>query len=128
MKVFISHSHTDLDREWLQAFARALRDQEVDVWLDAWNIKPGDRIEDAVESALRESDAIVAVTSGTAFESPNVYFELGVALGANKRLILVVDPSSAASIPFDLRRRRWIALQEPEETAREVAEAVSTPG
>jgi len=106
MRVFISHSHGDLDREWLQAFARALRDQEVNVWLDDWDIKPGDRIEDAIETALRESDAIVAITSGSAFASPNVYFELGVALGANKRLILVVDPSSADSIPPDLRRRR----------------------
>lgn len=126
--VFISYSHRDLDREWLHAFARALRDRNVNIWLDEWDIKPGDRIADEVESSLRASDAIVAVISGAAFERPNVYFEFGVALGTNKRLILVVDPSSAASIPLDLRRRRWVALQAPEETAREVAEAVSSPG
>jgi hypothetical protein len=122
--VFISYSHQDRQRDWLHAFATALRDRDVNVWLDDWEVKPGDRIVDAVDTALRASDVIIAVISGAPFDYPNVYFELGVALGSNKRLILVVDPSSADSIPVDLRQRRWIALQEPEETAREVAEAI----
>jgi hypothetical protein len=122
--VFISYSHQDLDHDWLQAFANALRDQDVNVWFDEWEIKPGDRIADAVETGLRASDAVVAVIPSSSLKRPNLYFELGAALGANKRLILVVDPSSASSIPYDLRHRRWIAFKAPEETAREVAEAI----
>jgi hypothetical protein len=127
-KVFISYSHHDLGRDWIQAFASALRDRDVDVWLDDWEIKPGDRIADAVETGLLGSDAIIAVIPSAAIKRPNLYFELGVAFGTNKRLILVVDPSSADAIPFDLRQRRWIALEGPEETARQVAETIGAPG
>jgi hypothetical protein len=126
--VFISHSHRDLERAWLLTFASALRDRNVNVWLDESDVKPGDRIADAVGTALRDSDAIIAVISGDSSENPNTFFAIGVALGANKRLILVVDPSTAASLPTELLQRRWIALQAPEETAREVAEAISAPG
>jgi hypothetical protein len=91
------------------------------------DIQAGDVIADAAETALRESNAIIAVISGDVSENSNVYFELGVALGAKKRLILVVDPSYATSIPFDLQRRRWVPLRAPEETAREVAEAIGAP-
>jgi TIR domain len=122
--VFISYSHQDLDPAWLEAFAAALRDRDVRVWLDEWEIKPGDRIAEALETGLRASDAVVAVIPSASIERPSLYFELGAALGANKRLILVLDPSSATSIPYDLRQRRWIAFKTPEETAREVAEAI----
>jgi hypothetical protein len=92
------------------------------------DIKPGDDYVNVMQTALRASDTIIAIISGAASENPNVYFALGAALGANKRLILVADPSSATSIPIDLRQDRWVALQEPEETAREVAEAIGAPG
>ena len=123
--IFISYSHRDLDRDWVAAFANALKDRNLNIWLDEWNLKPGDQIVEAVESALRASDAIVAVVSGEGFDNPNVYFELGVALGAGKRLILVVDPEASTRIPFDLRLRKWIPLRDPEETARVVADAVT---
>lgn len=124
--VFVSYSRRDIDPDWLEDFAGALRDRDLHPWLAEWDIKADDSISEAVESALRRSDAIVAVISHGV--SPNVYFELGVALAANKRLILVVDPSAAQSIPTDLRHRRWIALQAPEKTALEVAEAVGASG
>lgn len=125
-KVFISYSHSDLDHAWLRAFVESLRDRDLDVWFDEWSIQPGDRIDDALETGLRTSDAIVAVIPSASPERPNLYFELGAAVGAKKRLILVVDPSAASSIPYDLRRRQWITFKEPDETAREVAEAIAT--
>ena len=125
--VFISYSHRDVEDDWLQAFASALRERNVNVWLDVSDVQPGDVIADAAEKALRESDAIIAVISGNVSENSEVYFELGVALGAKKRLILVVDPSYATSMPFDLRRRKWVPVRAPEETASEVAEAIAAP-
>ena len=125
--VFISFSQQDVDHHWVRAFARALRDRNFDVWFVEWDVKASDQTAEALGTALRASDTIVAVISGTASRNSNVYFELGVALGANKRLVLVVDPSFTTSIPLDLQHRRWISLQAPEETAREVAEAIGTP-
>jgi TIR domain len=125
--VFVSYSRRDLDRDWLIAFTRALQDINVNVWVDEWNSPSGDRWAEELGRGLFSSDAIVAILSRDALESANVSFELGAALGADKRLILVVDPSSSTSLPLNLRQRRWIALQEPFETAREVARAISAP-
>lgn len=123
-KVFISYSHSD--SRWVNEFARALRDRDVKVWTDEEDIKPGDDWKGAIGKALRGSDAIIVVVSDAYAENPDLYFDVGVAFAADKPLILVVDPSAATSLP-DFRRRQ-VALQEPEETAREVAEAISAPG
>jgi len=122
-KVFISYSHDDT--EWVRAFADALRRQQVEVWLDQWEIKPGESLRDALEAGLRQSDAIIAVVSRSNARNPNVFFELGVALGMGKRLIPVVSEDLETSlIPFDLRTRRYLLKGPPAETAREVALAV----
>ena len=122
-KVFISYSHDDT--EWVRAFADSLRQQQVEVWLDAWEIKPGDSLRDALEAGLRQSDSIVFVVSRSNARNPNVFFELGVALGMGKRLIPVVpDDLDRSLIPLDLRARRYLLKGPPAETAGEVASAV----
>ncbi|HKR51130.1 MAG TPA: toll/interleukin-1 receptor domain-containing protein [Pseudonocardiaceae bacterium] len=128
IEVFISYSHDDVNREWLETFVQALQDRNLTVWSDEQDIAPGDQWVDELDSALRRSDAVVAVISGNQSGNPNIFFEVGAAIGANKRLILVLDPSSARSLPLNLQRRRWIAIEEPEETAQEVADAISAPG
>lgn len=122
-KVFISYSHDD--DEWVRAFAEALRDQNVDVWFDQWDVALGASLHDALETGLRESDAMVTVVSRSNARSPNMFFELGLALGMGKRLIPIVSKDLELSwIPFDLRTRRFVKKGSPMETAREVASAV----
>ena len=122
-KVFISYSRDDT--EWIRLFADALRRQHVEVWLDQWEIKPGESVQDALEAGLRQSDAIVVVVSRSNVRNPNVLFELGVALGMGKRLIPIVSEDLETSlIPFDLRTRRYLLKGPPAQTAREVASAV----
>ena len=41
--VFISHSHED--SEWVCQFAEALKELDVAVWFDEWQIKAGDPLE-----------------------------------------------------------------------------------
>ena len=122
-KVFISYSHDD--SEWVGKFAEALREQRVDVWLDTWKVHAGDSLTDAVEAGLRGSDAIVAILSSTNTRRPNTLFELGVALGAGKRLISIVPADLDKSlIPFEFRRRRYLTKGAPVDAAREVAAAL----
>jgi predicted nucleotide-binding protein len=122
--VFISYSHED--SEWVRQFAKALKDLDVAVWFDEWQIKAGDPLRDAIEKGLRDSDAIVAVLSATNILRPNVFFELGVALGMGKRLIPILSRDlNEQQIPFDVRSRRYLKQESPEETAREVAAAVT---
>jgi len=122
-RVFVSYSHDDA--EWVRDFAEALKTQDVAVWLDEWQIPPGESMRDALEEGLRESDAIVAVLSARNATRPTVLFELGVALGLGKPLIPVVSPDlSGSAIPFDMRARRYVVQGAPRDTAREVAAAL----
>jgi nucleoside 2-deoxyribosyltransferase len=122
-RVFISYSHRDAD--WVKKFAKSLSDLQVDVWLDDWRVAPGDDIRDALEQGLRRSDAIVAVLSHGDEARPNVFFELGVALGMGKRLIpIVARDVDTAKIPFDVRARRFLLRDAPDETAQKVASAL----
>ncbi len=122
-KVFISYSHDDA--EWVRKFAEALRQENVNVWLDEWQITAGESLREAIEAGLRSSDAIVAVLSPSNVRRPNVFFELGVALGMGKRLIPIVSQDlENATLPFDIRVRRYVAKGAPDVAAREVAAAL----
>jgi nucleoside 2-deoxyribosyltransferase len=122
-KVFISYSHDDA--EWVRRFAEALRQQDVSVWLDEWQVNAGEPLRDAIEAGLRSSDAIVSVLTRANAQRPNVLFELGVALGMGKPLIPIIPPDlESSAIPFGLRARRYLTKGAPDEAAREVAEAV----
>jgi hypothetical protein len=122
-KVFISYSPDDA--AWVREFAEALRESGVDVWLDALQLHAGDSLPEAIESALRDSDAIVVVLSEANARRPNTLFDLGVALGTGKRLIPIVAADlDRAVIPYGLRSRRFLTKGAPGEAAREVAEAL----
>ena len=121
--VFISYSHKDLS--WVREFAQALKKFEVNVWLDEWQIQAGESIVEALEMGLRESDAIIAIVSKYNVDSPNIYFELGVALGLGKKLIPIIEEGLEPSlIPFDLRTRRFLTRGSPSDVAKQVAQSV----
>jgi hypothetical protein len=118
-------SYSQEDATWVQEFAKALKDRNVEVWLDTWQLRAGDSLPDAMEAGLRGSDAIITVLSAANTRQPNILFELGVALGAGKRLIPIVPADiDGASVPFALRARRSLVKGAPAEAAREVAEAL----
>ncbi len=123
-KVFISYSHND--SEWLREFAEALRKSNINVWFDEWQVKAGDSLQEALEKGMRESDAIIIVVSSANVRSPSVLFELGSALGMRKQLIpILAQDLESSAIPYSLRSRRYIVKRTPEETAREVASALT---
>jgi predicted nucleotide-binding protein len=122
-KVFISHSREDAG--WVRQFAEALRQQNIDVWLDDGQVHAGDSMRDALEAGLRSSDAIVSVLSGENVRRPNVLFELGAALGLGKALIPIISPDvDASTIPAGFRTRRYLTKGAPDQAAREVTRAL----
>lgn len=122
-RVFISYARDDA--EWVRSFARALRAQQVNVWLDQDELQPGDSLSDAVESGLRNSDAIVAILPTSGARHPSTFFELGAALGMGKRLIPIVPSDlERSAIPYELRSRRYLTKGVPADAAREVAETL----
>ena len=121
--VFISHSSRDA--EWARLFAQALKQRGVTVWIDDLDVSPGESVRDALESGLRRSDVIVALVDPENPAKPNLFFELGAAIGMGKRVLSIVprdlDPNS---IPLDLRLRRYLIRDSPEYTAEELSNSL----
>jgi len=122
-QVFISYSHDD--SEWARSFANALTDRGVDVWFDQFRVRPGDSFRDALESGLRSSDVVVALVDPRHPSRPTFFFELGAAISLGKRVVAVVPKDVAAhELPSELRVRRYLTRDSPEQTADELTESL----
>src|SRR5207249_570773 len=119
-KVFISHPAGDAD--WARSFARALQQRGVSVWFDEFDVRPGESLRDALELGLRTSDVLVALLDAESASKPNLFFELGAAIGMGKRVVPIVpkgmDPSA---LPLNVRLRRYLVRDTPEHTAKELS-------
>jgi TIR domain-containing protein len=122
--IFLSCSQED--RAWGKAFADALKRHGISLWLNEWDLKPGDDLIDAIDRALRESEALVFLVGPESVGKPSLFFELGAAMALQKRIISVVSEDVEQSkIPAPLLRMRHVVQGDPEETAEEVARAVA---
>jgi hypothetical protein len=119
-KVFISHSVADAD--WARSFAKALKDRGVAVWFDEFEVQPGEPWREALENGLRSSDVLVTLLDRESSSRPNLYFELGAAIGMGKRVVPIVPKDIDPSIlPLDVRLRRYLIRETPEQTAEELS-------
>ncbi len=124
-KVFISYSHSD--REWARKFAEIIEKIGLEVWFDEFNIKPGQPLVEALEKGLRESDAVVLLINTENVNRPNLFFEIGAAVGMNKAIIPVVpEDFEYKKLPVPLQRIKFLVRNSPEQTARELATAVES--
>ncbi len=118
--VFISHSAVDAD--WARSFAQALKKRGVTVWFDEFDVRPGESVRDAVEAGLRGSDVLVALLDADSSSKPNLFFELGAALGMGKRVVAIVPKDlDPGVLPLDVRLRRYLIRDTPEQTAQELS-------
>lgn len=112
-KVFISHASEDKDR-FVTEFAKKLRENGVDVWLDKWEMLPGDSLVDKIfEEGLKEAQAVIIVLSKYSIEKPWVREELNASV-VNKidkgtRLIPVVLDNCA--VPESLKGTLWESIK-----------------
>jgi TIR domain len=119
-KVFMSHSARDAD--WARSFAQALKERCINVWFDEFDVQPGESLHDALESGLRTSDVLVALLDAESPAKPNLFFELGAAIGMGKRVVPIVPKGMDPSVlPLDVRLRRYLVGDTPEQTAEELS-------
>lgn len=108
-KVFLSHASEDKDRFVLD-FARQLRENGVDVWLDQWEMKPGDSLVDKIfEEGLKEAHAVIIVLSAVSVQKPWVQEELNASVvnrisRGTKLIPVVIDE---CEVPESLRSTVW---------------------
>ena len=127
VSVFISFPHSD--ELWVREFVKSLRQHGLEVWPDEQSVQAGESWEDALERGLRESHVMVLDVTPDSLKSPNLFFELGTALGTHKQIISIisreVDP---ASLPPVLRAKKFLVKSSPRTTAEElVFETLGAP-
>ncbi len=58
---------------------------------------------------------------------PNLFFELGAAIGMGKRVVPIVPKGlDPAVLPLDVRLRRYLIRQTPEQTADELSNTLQS--
>lgn len=79
-KAFISHASEDKDR-FVLSFAEKLRANGIDVWLDKWEMLPGDSLVDKIfEEGIKEADIFIIVLSSKSVSKPWVREELNAGI------------------------------------------------
>ncbi len=108
-KVFISHASEDKDR-FVTGFATKLRENGVDVWLDRWEMLPGDSLVDKIfEEGIKEARAVIIILSNHSVTKPWVREELNASvvskLSKGTRIIPIV--LDECKVPESLTSTLW---------------------
>ena len=108
-KVFISHASEDKQR-FVVDFAKRLRENGVDAWLDQWEMKPGDSLVDKIfEEGLKGARAVIIVLSAISIQKPWVREELNTSvvnrISRGTKLIPVIIDN--CEVPECIRSTVW---------------------
>lgn len=115
-RVFMSHASEDKERFVLD-FARQLRARGIDVWLDRWEMYPGDSLVDKVfTEGIGKASAVIVVLSQYSVSKPWVKEELNAAvvkrINSGSKLIPVV--LDECEIPEALKATVWERIEDIE--------------
>jgi hypothetical protein len=108
-KVFISHASEDKERFVLE-FAKKLRDDGIDAWLDIWEMLPGDSLIDKIfNEGLKNAKAVIVVLSKFSINKKWVKEELNAAIikkinSGSKLIPVLIDD---CEIPEPLKSTVW---------------------
>lgn len=94
-KIFISHAGKD--RAFAQNLSSALHERGAETWTDA-DVQPGEHWESSLRKALKQANVVLLLLSNRYKKSDTSLFELGAAMGLDKKII----PVSISSGPKDL--------------------------
>ncbi len=106
MTTFISYSRAN--SEFAVRFAKDLKVEGFDVWLDQLDIPKGSRWDDEIEKALDSSSTFIIVLSPESINSQNVKDEVGYAIDNRKHILPVL--LKPCKVPFRLRRFQFVDL------------------
>lgn len=116
-QVFISHATEDKERFVLK-FSEYLLSKGINVWLDKWEMLPGDSLVDKIfEEGLKNASAVIVVLSKNSINKKWVKEELkaGVIKRINmesKLIPVVLDDLQREEIPQALQDTVWIKISD----------------
>ncbi len=107
--IFISYAHEPKSRRAATELAARLRRDGLPVWMDQWEVKPGQMWKSAMESALQEANTVLAIV-GKSKGSRMLEKELKAALEQEKTVIPVLtEEADFDDIPEMIRDRQAVA-------------------
>lgn len=113
-QVFLSHASEDKERFVLR-FAQLLRAKGVDVWLDRWEMVPGDSLVDKIfQEGIGEAAAVIVVVSKHSVAKPWVREELNAAVvkRINKGSLLIPVVLDSCEVPVALQSTLYIPVHD----------------
>lgn len=113
-KVFLSHASEDKERFVLD-FAEKLRGRGIDIWLDKWEMLPGDSHVDKIfEEGIKNAEAFIIVLSSVSVEKKWVREELNAAVikKIDERTKLIPVIIDDCEIPQVLKATLWIKIED----------------
>jgi hypothetical protein len=124
MDVFISHAQADLPLA--QFLHRHLSQEGLSAYLATVSMVPGEQWKQVILDNLRSSTWVICLASRAACESHWVMQEMGVAIGANKKLVPIVWDVSPQELPGWMREYQAVNLGGAnQEVARAAIERIS---
>lgn len=111
--VFISHSA--VDKEFARTLARDIKENGYSVWLDEWNLVPGDSFAKVISEAIKSSKYLIAVMSPDYFASDWTTQEWQAALveeidAGNVKVLPLMYRD--CKVPNPLFAKMWIDFRE----------------
>ncbi|KAF2394271.1 toll/interleukin-1 receptor domain-containing protein [Pseudomonas frederiksbergensis] len=113
-KVFVSHASEDKDRFVLD-FAKQLRANGIDAWLDKWEMLPGDSLITKIfDEGIKNAQAVIVILSKHSVSKPWVKYELDAAcvkrINTGSKLIPVIIDD--CEVPEALKSTLWERIQD----------------
>lgn len=105
---FISYSSQD--KEFAEKLATDLKNQELGVWFDKWEIKVGDSLIEKIGHAIRQKDYLIVILSPHSVASEWVKKELNEAMQreiAEKRVVVLPVLYWTCELPPFLRDKKY---------------------
>ncbi len=121
-KVFLSHASEDKERFVLK-FAEKLRNRGIDVWLDRWEMYPGDSLIDKIfEEGLRNAQAVIVVLSHNSVNKHWVREELNAGMvkkinEGSKLIPVIIDD---CEVPRCLLSTVWQKIRHVDDCEQEL--------
>ena len=127
-KAFMSHASEDKERFVLD-FATKLRNRGIDVWLDHWEMKPGDSLIDKIfNEGIKNASAFIIVLSAISVSKPWVREELNAAtvrrINQGGRLIPVIIDN--CEVPVCLQSTLWVRIDDLSDYSNKFDSIVAT--
>jgi len=109
LRVFISYSHED--RDFVSKLVWKLRDEDIDVWIDQFEIMGGESIIASVQTGIENNDVFLVIVSKNSMRSAWVQEELNMIFSKvieHKSVVIPILIDKQSVMPIFLRNKRRV--------------------